>query len=288
MSSASASSAAASSSHSQSLISVDVVHRAGAGHDLAVGAQAEDGGALEHHGEPLGHLGQPAAGERDLHELVVHAGGQRQRLALLGDDGAEDLGHDLVQPDAGRQREHRQPAPVRLGEHLTGHRRGPLGRGGRPGRRCPSSPAARRGHGSCAGSAGGSRAPSTTRTSGPAAASGSAGSSTTMCRTTRPRPAAPAATVVPASPGSWRASSTVRPMRSCQLVRSSRVVSARDSSTAQLRRNGTEPLRCVEATSEASPWVTTYPPHCHRPGCHTPGSCQESPDDDTHSWRLPP
>ena len=34
----------------------DVVGRAGAGDDLAVGAQPEDGGALEHHGQPLGHL----------------------------------------------------------------------------------------------------------------------------------------------------------------------------------------------------------------------------------------
>jgi hypothetical protein len=139
-----------------------------------------------------------------------------------------------------------------------------------------------------AGSAGGSRAPRTTRTSGPAAASGSAGSSTTMWRTTRPSPAAPAATVVPARPGRSRASSTVRPIRSCQLVRSSRVVSARDSATAQLRRNGTEPLRCVEAANEASPWVTTHPPLCHRPGCHTATSCHLSLDDDPHSWRHPP
>ena len=104
-----------------------VVDRAGAGHDLAVGAQAQDGGAVEHHGQPLGDLGQPAAGERHLHELVVHAGGQRERLPLLGDDGAEDLRHDLVHPDAGRQRQDRQTAPVRLGEDLAGHGRGTLG-----------------------------------------------------------------------------------------------------------------------------------------------------------------
>ena len=29
-------------------------------------------------------------------------------------------------------------------------------------------------------------------------------------------------------------------------------------------------------------------PSCRRPGCHTTGSCQESLDDDTHSWRHPP
>jgi hypothetical protein len=104
-----------------------VVARPGAGDDLAVGAETEDRGALEHHGQPLGDLGQPAAGERHLHELVVHAGGQRERLALLRDDRAEDLGDDLVHAGARGQRQDGQAAALRLGQDLAGHGRWALG-----------------------------------------------------------------------------------------------------------------------------------------------------------------
>jgi hypothetical protein len=105
----------------------DLVLRAGTGDHLAVGPQTEHRGAVQHHGQPRGHLGQAAAGERDLHELVVHAGGQRQRLALLGDDGTQHLGDDLVEADRRRQRQHRKSTALGLGEHLGRHGRRPLG-----------------------------------------------------------------------------------------------------------------------------------------------------------------
>ena len=60
---------------------------------------------------------------------------------------------------------------------------------------------------------------------------GSAGLSTTMCRTVRARPACPATTALPASPERCSASSTVRPIRSCQLPRSAGDDSARAGSS---------------------------------------------------------
>src|SRR6478672_8647078 len=61
-------------------------------------ARASSAAASSSHSQPLGDLGQPAAGECDPDELVVHPGGQGQGLALLGDDGPEHLGDDLVEP----------------------------------------------------------------------------------------------------------------------------------------------------------------------------------------------
>jgi hypothetical protein len=105
----------------------DVLGRAGAGDDLAVRSQAQHGGALEGVGELLGDLGQPTAAERDVDELVMHAAGEHQRLALLADDGAEHLGDDLAHPHRRGQGEHRQRPAVGLGQHVGRHRRRPLG-----------------------------------------------------------------------------------------------------------------------------------------------------------------
>jgi hypothetical protein len=110
---------------------LDVLAGPGAGGDVPVGPQAQHRGTLQERGHLPGDLGQPTAGQRDVDELVVHPVGEAERLGLLVDDRAEHLGDDLVQARGGRQRQHREPPAVGLGEHLGGQGvGGPVGQRG--------------------------------------------------------------------------------------------------------------------------------------------------------------